>query len=204
MITMLLELLGVIAGLLLLSSSIPQLREALTQCAEGVSIGTWALFLASASVWTAYGTHIQSAATIIANIGGIVTFGLLVATLLRLRTGKAASMLAVPVGVAGLVGTGLALPTAVVGWIGVAVGCSIALPQLAVSWRRRDEPTKVSVGAWTLVISGQSLWLVYGLLRPDVPITVVNLVALTAGIGVLALALRGQRREREAGPTASR
>lgn len=194
MFRMLLELLGLVAGLMLLLSSIPQLREALAEGAAGVSTGTWTLFLTSASVWLAYGIRIDSVAAVVANVGGVVTFGLLVATLLRLSTGRAVTMLAVPLGVAAIIGLGLVLPTAVVGAAGVLIGASMALPQLVVSWRHRHEPSTVSAGAWALVITGQSLWLVYGLLLPDAPIVVVNAIALTAGTGVLALALRSRKR----------
>ncbi|MFI0432911.1 MAG: hypothetical protein ACH36H_07185 [Candidatus Nanopelagicales bacterium] len=191
---MTLELLGLLAGLLLLASSFPQLREALTEGAQGVSIGSWSLFLGSAAVWTAYGLHVGSAATIYANAGGVIAFGILVAALVRMRSGSSLLALLVPVGVAGVIGLALFAPTPFVGVLGVVLGVCLAVPQLVLSWRTRHAPSKVSVAAWSLVVSGQILWLTYGLLRPDAAIIVVNALSLLATCGVLALAVQGRSR----------
>lgn len=192
---MTLELLGLLAGLLLLASSFPQLREALAEGSEGVSIGSWSIFLASAAVWTAYGLHVGAAAAIYANAGGVIAFGILVGALVRIRSGSSLLTLLVPVAVAALIGAAMLAPTALVGVAGVVLGVCLAVPQLVLSWRTRREPSQVSVAAWALVVTGQVLWLAYGILRPDAAIIVVNAISLLATGGVLVLALLGHRRE---------
>lgn len=193
-----LEFLGLLAGLLLLASSFPQLREALAEGSEGVSIGSWSIFLAGAAVWTAYGVHIGAPAAIYANVGGVIAFGILVTALVRIRSGSTLLALLVPLAVAAVIGVALLAPTALVGLVGVVLGICLAVPQLLLSWRTRDEPSRVSVSAWALVVVGQVLWLAYGVLRPDGPIIVVNAISLLVTTGVLLLALRG----RAAGPGA--
>lgn len=192
MAAMTLELLGLLAGLLLLTSALPQLRDAVAQGSQGVSIGSWGLFLASAAVWTAYGLQIDSAAAIYANAGGVLAFGLLVSTLVRQRTGSWAQTLIVPLAVVGLIALALQLPTQLVGAAGVLLGICLAMPQLVLSWRTRRARSEVSVAAWALVVSGQVLWLLYGLLRPDAAIIIVNAVSLMVTGAVLFLAVRGR------------
>lgn len=192
---MLIELIGLLAGALILSATLPQLREAITNGAEGVSIGSWALFLACSAVWFGYGVQIGSPATIAANAAGVLAFGVLVIALLRLRGQRgAATLVAIPAAVVALAATALVAPAPLVGAAGVLLGFGLAVPQLVVSWRGRNEPSQVSVLSWAMVLAGQSLWLLYGLLLPDAAIIAVNIVTLSTGSAVLALAWRSHHR----------
>lgn len=191
---MLLELLGLLAGALILSASLPQLRESLAGGAQGVSIGSWGLFLACSAVWFGYGTQIGSPATIVANAAGVLTFGVLVTALLRLRGHPGTlPVVAVTACVAALGTAALLFPAPLVGASGVLLGFGLAVPQLIVSWRGRHEPSQVSTASWAMILTGQSLWLLYGLLLPDPAIILVNLVTVTTSSAVLVLAARSPR-----------
>ena len=81
----------------------------------------------------------------------------------------------------------MALPTQVVATAAVLLGFGLALPQLVTSWRTRGLPSTVSTTAWAMIATGQGLWLVYGVLRPELAILIVNVVAGTASVCVLLL-----------------
>ena len=63
------------------------------------------------------------------------------------------------------------------------------LPQVVRSLRTRDTHS-ISFGMYTLFTIGISLWLVYGLLSHDLPVTLANGVTLVLALIVLALKLR--------------
>lgn len=184
---MLLELLGLIAATLILVASWPQLRDVLRSGSQGVSLGSWVLFLSAGVVWGTYGWKIGSPSTVIGNIAGALAFSVLVYAITAGRYSRTTALVAVPVGVLTLLALAIALPTALLGALGVAIGFTLAAPQLVVSWRTRGMPSTVSRAAWTMVAVGQALWLTYGILLPDLAITVVNVVALSASVAVLVL-----------------
>lgn len=184
---MLLELLGLTAATLILVASWPQLRDVIRSGTQGVSLGSWVLFLSAGVVWGTYGWKIGSPSTVIGNVAGALAFSVLVFAITAGRYSRNVALTAVPVGVVALFGVAVALPTAWLGALGVTIGFSLAVPQLVVSWRTRGMPSTVSRAAWAMVATGQALWLTYGLLLPDLAITVVNVVALSASVTVLAL-----------------
>lgn len=187
---MLLELLGLTAAFLILAASWPQLREVMREGSEGVSLGSWVLFLSAGVVWGIYGWKIAAPAMVIGNAAGVLAFSVLVIAIVAGRTSRTLAAVAVPAGILALAVVALVLPDAVLGGLGVAIGFVLALPQLVVSWRTRGMPSTVSRAAWTMVAVGQGLWLTYGLLLPDLPITLVNAVALSASLSVLWLERR--------------
>ncbi len=63
------------------------------------------------------------------------------------------------------------------------------LPQVVRSLRTRDTRS-ISLGMYSLFTIGISLWLVYGLLSHDLPVTLANGVTLVLALIVLALKLR--------------
>jgi len=63
------------------------------------------------------------------------------------------------------------------------------LPQAYRSLRTRDT-RGISLGMYTLFTLGIALWLVYGLLTHDLPVTLANAVTLVLTLLVLALKLR--------------
>ena len=120
---------------------------------------------------------------------------LLVAAIVWKRWRRAwLSALVVPlVGVATLLAA--AVPAQVLGWIGVVIGFSLAVPQLLASirnWRRR-ESSDVSLWTWAMVLVGQALWLSYGVMMGQPTVVAVNIVSAVAGLGVVFFETRGVR-----------
>jgi MtN3 and saliva related transmembrane protein len=63
------------------------------------------------------------------------------------------------------------------------------LPQVIKAWRTRST-RDVSAGMFALLVTGNSLWLLYGALISDLPLVVANLITLGLVATVLALKLR--------------
>ncbi len=63
------------------------------------------------------------------------------------------------------------------------------LPQVLKIWRTR-QAEGVSIVTYTMLCAGVALWLVYGLLKRDLPIIAANSVTLVLALSVLVLALR--------------
>ena len=164
--------------------------KVLREGSDGVSVGSWGLFLTASVVWAVYGWKIASPSTLIGNVAAGLAFAALVGALLAARfgRGRAAVMVLVAVGV--IFAVAALLPTVVVGVIAVLLGFALALPQLVTSWRSRDLPSTVSTTAWAMIATGQGLWLIYGVLRPELAIVIVNVVAGAASLSVLLLERR--------------
>jgi uncharacterized protein with PQ loop repeat len=83
----------------------------------------------------------------------------------------------------------LQLPSAVSGGLGVLCGLLTTLPQLLESRQRRraGEVSEVSMATLVLLLGGQSLWLSYGLARPDVPMIITNVVAVTVTVSLIVV-----------------
>lgn len=63
------------------------------------------------------------------------------------------------------------------------------LPQVVKAWRSRST-RDVSTGMFALLVTGNSLWLLYGVLIADLPLVVANLITLGLVTAILALKLR--------------
>jgi len=63
------------------------------------------------------------------------------------------------------------------------------LPQVVRAWRTRST-RDVSAWMFILLVTGNSLWLVYGALIGDLPLVIANLVTLALVGIILALKLR--------------
>ena len=76
--------------------------------------------------------------------------------------------------------------------IGLAAAtCTTAsfLPQVIKAWRSRST-RDVSAGMFALLVTGNSLWLLYGALVSDLPLVVANFMTLGLVATILALKLR--------------
>jgi MtN3 and saliva related transmembrane protein len=76
--------------------------------------------------------------------------------------------------------------------IGLAAAtCTTAsfLPQVIKAWRSRST-RDVSAGMFALLVTGNSLWLLYGALVNDLPLVVANFMTLGLVATILALKLR--------------
>ena len=63
------------------------------------------------------------------------------------------------------------------------------IPQVWRSLRTRDT-RGISLGMYTVFTLGIALWLVYGLLTRDLPVTLANAITLLLALTVVALKLR--------------
>lgn len=77
----------------------------------------------------------------------------------------------------------------IVGLIAATLTTVSFVPQLVRSLRTRDTRS-ISLGMYMLFTLGVALWLVYGLLIHDLPVTLANGVTLVLTLVVLALKLR--------------
>jgi MtN3 and saliva related transmembrane protein len=66
----------------------------------------------------------------------------------------------------------------VLGLVAGACTSTAALPQLVKAWKTK-EVKDVSAKMFILYVLGNSLWLIYGLIRSDMPIVVTNAIAVT-------------------------
>lgn len=183
----LLEILGLTSSFLILSASMPQLLEVLRRGSNGVSAGSWSLFMIASVLWAVYGWKVDSPSTLIGNIVATLAFSTLVGALLAERLGRTKALAGVAVTVGSFAVTAVLLPTTVLAVVGVLFGFSLSVPQLLTSWRSRGLPSTVSQTAWTMVVLGQVGWLLYGLLRPEWPIFIMNVVAGSISFCVLML-----------------
>ncbi|MCB9412619.1 MAG: hypothetical protein H6525_07210 [Actinobacteria bacterium] len=183
------EIIGFVAAACILAASIPQIVELVSHGAHGVSLGSWGLLLATSLVWTAVGFRIESASVIVGNVAGVVAFSIVVVLLVHNLTGRWVATAAVaPVGLV-VFGLAMALPLSVTSVIAVLLGLALALPQVRQSYGtlRRGGTSEVARGAWLLLLTGQLLWLGYGLLAAEWSIVIVNVGAASASATVLVL-----------------
>ena len=76
--------------------------------------------------------------------------------------------------------------------LGLVAACfttSSFVPQVWRTWRTRDV-SGISLATYVVITIGLALWLLYGLLRGDVPLIVANsiMVVLTAAISAMKIA----------------
>lgn len=192
------EWLAYAGSVLMTSMSLPQIARIIRdRSADGVSLLTWLIFALSGSSWFAYGLILQAPGIIVGNVPFIITTVPVVVLLLRRQRNWAwtAAVAAPVVGVTAAVLVLLQLPSTVSGGIGVACGLLTTVPQLLESLRRRrdGQPSEVAMGTLALLLAGQCLWLSYGIFRPDVPIMLTNIVAVTVTV-CLVIVEGGRRR----------
>ncbi len=192
------EWLAYAGSVLMTSMSLPQIARIIRdRSADGVSLLTWVIFALSGASWFAYGLLLAAPGIIVGNVPFILTTAPVVMLLLRRQRNWSWPLAAVvPVlGVAVAVLVLLQLPAGVSGGIGVACGLLTTVPQLLESLRRRraDLPSEVALGTLILLLAGQCLWLSYGIFRPDVPILLTNVVAVSVTV-CLVMVEGGRRR----------
>jgi uncharacterized protein with PQ loop repeat len=150
----------------------------------GVSLLTWALALATAATWVAYGIVEHEPVNLVANsLAGLGTAGVLVALHRRGRPAAAAS-LAVLAGVAALVAVDRLVVEGALGIVGVAVGGGMFVPQ-AVRALRAPTTAGISPLAWWLVLAAAVIWSVYGALIGRAVVVAPGFIQFPAGVAVL-------------------
>lgn len=192
------EWLGYAGAVLMTSMSLPQIaRIVRDRSAAGVSLLTWLVFCVSGTGWLAYGLILRAPAIIAGNVP-FVSGSVCVVVLLLIRQRRWGLVPAVGTPVATvLVAVALLthLPPMVSSGLGVLGGILTMLPQLLQSVQRRWAGLVSEVSLATLgLLAGQSLWLAYGLARPDVPIIVTNVIAVTVTSALIAVEWRSPTR----------
>jgi MtN3 and saliva related transmembrane protein len=81
------------------------------------------------------------------------------------------------------------LITTLIGLLAATCTTGSFLPQVIRAWRTRST-RDVSALMFVLLVTGNSLWLLYGALIGDLPIIVANLITITLVAIILALKLR--------------
>lgn len=195
------ELFAYVGSVLLVVSGAPQLVKILqTRSAEGVSVATWLLILATTIAWAWYGIRTGSMPQIPGNtITAVITIGIVVFSL-RIRGNASVRSWAPVVAVVACTFAVFALTSAAVAAIsGIVLAVASRVPQMLESWHsmRQGLATTVSIPTWLLIFGGQGAWLIYGVMANDVPVIWVNvLVQIGAGVIVgLEMARPGRRAE---------
>ena len=76
-----------------------------------------------------------------------------------------------------------------IGTIAAVLTTSSFLPQVIHTFRSKDA-RGISLGMYTVFITGVSCWLVYGLLLQAWPIVVANTITITLALAILVMKLR--------------
>ena len=190
-------------SVLMTAMSLPQIARILRdRSAAGVSLLTWIIFALSGASWFAYGLLVQAPGIIVGNIPFLsTTLPVVMLLLVRQRNWSWLLAIAAPLAAAAtVVMVLLQLPSSVSGGIGVACGLLTTVPQLIESLNRRRAglPSEVSLATLGLLLTGQLLWLSYGIFRPDVPIILTNVVAVFVTVSLLVVEGGRSRRTADA------
>ncbi len=90
-----------------------------------------------------------------------------------------------------------------IGYIAAILTTVSFVPQAWQTFRSRNV-SGISLGMYALFTTGVALWLVYGLVLRNVPITVANAITLALALAVLVMKLRyGRSAAAKAGPAAN-
>jgi MtN3 and saliva related transmembrane protein len=86
----------------------------------------------------------------------------------------------------------------ILGLVATCFTTSAFVPQVWRTWRTRDV-SGISLATYAVITVGLALWLIYGLLRGDMPLIVANavMVVLTASIAVMKIAFETKRTSQE-------
>ena len=77
----------------------------------------------------------------------------------------------------------------VLGLVAGALTTLSFLPQLIKAWKSRSTHD-ISIGMFSMLAVGVLLWLIYGLVTADIPVTTANAITLVFVALILALKLR--------------
>lgn len=77
-------------------------------------------------------------------------------------------------------------------WVGIAAGFCTAislLPQVVKMVKNR-KAEDISIVYLLVLLAGLALWIVYGILRKDIPVIVTNVLSLIINLTTIALGLK--------------
>lgn len=79
--------------------------------------------------------------------------------------------------------------TEILGLVAGACTTAAVTPQIWKAWKT-EEVEDVSIGMYLVLITGLALWLVYGIIKSDIPIIATNGTALLLNLFMLYLIFR--------------
>ena len=184
----LVELIGYASAALLMVMSVPQTVRAYRMGTAGVSALTWWTIAAAVSMWLVYGLRTESTVLIVANVASLTVTA---ATLLVLAHAGSGRWFLSAAGI--VCALGLLLVVAMLVPLGVVIAGAVFLPiasripqlRASVASYRASERTSVSRATWVLAATGQTGWLIYGVMLGDPALIVVNIVCLVMAIVLL-------------------
>lgn len=83
-------------------------------------------------------------------------------------------------------------PTTSLGMIAATLTTCSFVPQLTKVWRTKSAED-LSYGMFGAFSAGIALWLIYGVLRDDVPVIIANGITLVLSVTILSLKMRYTR-----------
>lgn len=171
---------GLIASLIGLAATIPQVIRARRTSVDGLSWGSQLLTLATCTIWGVYGLFIFDGIQIFNNAAALILNGLLAAAIIAAQpTRRPAQALGViVVTAAAAVVVAWAISPLTVGMIGSVIGSVRLVPQLRLALTGQPlwglDPWAVQ-----LALGSSGIWLAYGLAAADIA------VISSAGLAVL-------------------
>jgi MtN3 and saliva related transmembrane protein len=82
----------------------------------------------------------------------------------------------------------------IIGFVAGTCTSLAAAPQLIKAWKTK-EVKDISMKMFLLFVVGISLWLLYGILKSDIPIVITNSISLAFNGAMLALKLKYKNKE---------
>ncbi len=77
----------------------------------------------------------------------------------------------------------------IVGYVAGALTTISFIPQFIKAWKTKST-RDISLGMFLIFTIGVLLWLLYGILRGDLPIITANVITLSLASGILAMKLK--------------
>ena len=190
--------LGIGGVFLLLSMSAPQAwtiwRD---RSATGVSGLTWSLFCLTFCLWLGYAIRMGNLVVAVSNLLAAASAAVLMIGLARIRGRRPLSPAAIGLAIAAamMLILGLRGPMPVIVTL-MLLGPFVRAPQVVSSWRTLRDGTRSEVSrlTWWMSLLAGVIWMLHGLLFPEMLVAVASATVVVLSIVVLALEYAAVRR----------
>ena len=165
--------------------------------AIGVSGLTWSLFCLTFCLWLGYSIRVGNLVVAASNFLGVASAAVLMIGLTRTRGRRPLSPATIVLAIAAatMVILGLRGPMPVI-VILLLLGPFVRAPQVVSSWRtlRHGTRSEVSRLTWWMSLAAGVIWMLHGLLFPDLLVAVASAAVIALSAVVLALEYAARRR----------